>query len=183
MYVCMYVLACSRRYPSTNRLVAPPFYYNCPSSDLVLLSRRRFGSGTALWEAKWRRVGHVGRFGRPRPFRGCVLMRSGPRLDAQMLPQGQSGDAPSRPGAARNRPKASPGRPRDAARAPGTTPKTLASAVRVAKHNRKRPWIDFLTFSGDVRKLRSAFRIAPASVLSMSDVLRVERSWRRKTSK
>ena len=135
MYVCMYVLACSRRYPSTNRLVAPPFYYNCPSSDLVLLTRRRFGSGTALWEAKWRRVGHVGRFGRPRPFWGCVLMRSGRRLDAQMLPQGRSGDAPSRPGALQKLPRGAPETLQEAlgplprrSRAPFASPNAIGSA-------------------------------------------------------
>ena len=39
----------------------------------------------------------------------------------------------------------------------------------------------FFEFSVDTRQLRSAFRIAPASVLSISDVLRLERLPRAKT--
>ena len=58
----------------------------------------------------------LGRFGRPRSFRGCVRTRSGRFLDTQMMPQGQSGDALGGPRVPRSRPKAFPGRPRDAPR-------------------------------------------------------------------
>ena len=79
----------------------------------------------------------MGRFGRPKPFRGRVRTRSARFLDPQinLTSQGRSGDAPGEPRAARRRPKASPGRPRDAPRASGTTPKTLLSAARVVRRS------------------------------------------------
>ena len=59
----------------------------------------------------------MGRFGRPRSFRGCVRTRSGQFLDTQMMSQGRSGDASGGPRLPRSRPKALPGRTRDAPRA------------------------------------------------------------------
>ena len=47
----------------------------------------------------------LGRFGRPRSFRGRVRTRSGRLLDAQLSPQGRSGDAPGGPRAARSAPR------------------------------------------------------------------------------
>ena len=125
----------------------------------------------------------LGRLGRPKPFRGRVRTRSGRLLDAPITPQSRSGDAPGGPRAARSRRKASPGRLRDALRASGTPAKTLVSPVRVAKRSQKRWRIDLRTFSVDSQQLRSVFRIAPASVLSMSDVLRIERLPHAKTLK
>ena len=125
----------------------------------------------------------LGRFGRPKSFQGRVRTRSRWLLDTQMPPQRRSWGATGAPRAARSRPKTSPGRPRDAPRALGTTPKVPVSAVRIAQRSWKRLRIDFSTFSVDARQLRSAFCIAPASVLSISDVLRLERLPHAKTSK
>ena len=58
----------------------------------------------------------LGRFGRPRSFRGCVRTRSGRFLDTHMMPQGRSWDAPGGPRVPGSRPKAFPGCPRDAPR-------------------------------------------------------------------
>ena len=110
-------------------------------------------------------------------------MRLGRLLGTQMPPQSRSWGALGAPRVARSRPKASPGQPRDAPRARGAIPETPVSAARIAQRSWKRLRIDFSTFSVDTRRLRSAFRIAPASVLSMSDVLRLERLPRAKTSK
>ena len=60
---------------------------------------------------------------------------------------------------------------------------TQPIAVHIAQRSWKRLRIDFSTFSVDARQLTSAFCIAPASVLSMSDVLRVQRLPHAKTSK
>ena len=123
------------------------------------------------------------RFGRPRPFRGRVRTRSGRLLDAQVPPQGRSGDAPGRPRAARSAPRWPqdvPGTPRTRLRSvperspsPIVTPNAIRDLLRSI----------FDQFSLVARKLRSAFRIAPASVLSMLDVWRGERAWLGKTSK
>ena len=123
------------------------------------------------------------RFGRPRPLQGRVRMRLGRLLGTQMPPLSRSWGALGSPRMARSRPKASPGQPRDALRARGAIPKTSVSAARIAQRSWKRLRIDFSMFSVDTRRLRSAFRIAPASVLSMSDVLRLKRLPRAKTSK
>ena len=100
-----------------------------------------------------------------------------------MPPQSRSWGALGSPRVAKSRQKAPPGQPRDAPRARGAIPKTSASAARIAQRSWKRLRIDFSTLSVDTRRLRSAFRIAPASVLSMSDVLRLKRLPRAKTSK
>ena len=123
------------------------------------------------------------RFGRPKPLQGRVRMRLGRFLGTQMPPQSRSWGALGSPRVAKSRQKAPPGQPRDAPRARGAMPKTSVSAARIAQRRRKRLQIDFSTFSVDTRRLRSAFRIAPASVLSMSDVLRLKRLPRAKTSK
>ena len=100
-----------------------------------------------------------------------------------MPPQGRSWDAPGGPRAARSRPKASPGRPRDAPRASGTTPKTLVTPFASPNGvGSACGWI-FDRLSVDARKLRSVFRIGFYDVFSMSDVLRIDRSLRGKTSK
>ena len=122
-------------------------------------------------------------FGRPRPLRGRVRTRSGRLLNTQMPVQSRSWGALGASRAARSRPKAPPGQPRDAPRVCGAIPKMHVSAARIAQRSWKRLRIDFSTFSVDTRRLRSAFRIAPASVLSMSDVLRLKRLPRAKTSK
>ena len=122
-------------------------------------------------------------FGRPRPYRGRVRTCLGHFLNAQMPPQSRSWGALGSPRVAKSRQKAPPGQPRDAPRARGAIPKTSASAARIAQRSWKRLRIDFSTLSVDTRRLRSAFRIAPASVLSMSDVLRLKRLPRAKTSK
>ena len=132
---------------------------------------------------KNRRKIDFGRFGRPRPFRGRVRTRSGRFLDIHMPPQSRSWGAPGAPRAARSHPKASPGQPRDAPRARGAIPETPVSAARIGQRSWKRLRIDFSTFSVNARRVRSAFCIAPASVLSMSDVLRLKRLPRAKTSK
>ena len=88
----------------------------------------------------------LGRFGRPKPFRGRVRTRPGPLLDAKMAPKSLSGDAPGGPRAAKSRRKESPGRLKDVPRASGTAPKTLVSPVRVAKRSEKRWQIDFECF-------------------------------------
>ena len=122
-------------------------------------------------------------FGRPRPLQGRVRMRSGRCLDTQMPPRSRSWGALGAPRTARSHPKASTGQPRDAPRARGAIPETPVSVARIAQRSWKRLRIDFSMFSVDTRRLRSAFCIAPASVLSMSDVLRVERLLHAKTSK
>ena len=104
-------------------------------------------------------------------------------MDTQKPPQRRFWSAPGAPRAARNCSKASPGQPRDAPRARGAIPKTSVSAAHIALRSWKRLRIDFSTFSVDARQLRSAFCIAPASVLSVSDVLRFERLPHAKTSK
>ena len=84
----------------------------------------------------------LGRFRRPRPFRGCVLTRSGRFWDAQMPPQDQSWDAPGEPRAAGSCPKVSLGRPGKAPRPSGEPSERLWYAER----RRTRSWNDFPSF-------------------------------------
>ena len=125
----------------------------------------------------------LGRFGCPRGFWGRVQTRSGWLLNAQMPPRSRSWDALGEPRAARSRPKAPPGHPKDAPRASGTAPKTMAMPFASPNAVGSTCGSIFYRFSVNVRKLRSVFRIGFYSVLSMSDVLRVDRSSRGKISK
>ena len=124
----------------------------------------------------WAGLGVQGRFGdvSRRARDSFWTSKCRPKADRGMPQAGEE-----RPGAVQKRPQ----RARDAPRASGATPKTPGSAVCIAQRSWKRLRIDFSTFSVDARQLRSAFCIAPASVLSISDVLRLERLPHAKTSK
>ena len=77
-------------------------------------NRRKVARKSAKNQAKIDEKSLLAGFGRPKPFRGRVGMRSGRARDTPKPGRERSWDAPGAPRAARRRPRASPGRSQDA---------------------------------------------------------------------
>ena len=93
----------------------------------------------------------LGRFGRPKPFRGRVRTCSGRLLDAQMLPQSRSWVAPDEPRAVKSCPKARRGIPDTLQVPPGQLSRRSQGRSRRQTQSQALPdrfWSDFRSMRG-----------------------------------